>query len=231
MKTPARHPKKPSLPGFTLTEILVVLTIIVVLAALTMTITSKIRRSAAAAKSINQMRQISVAVATHTADNGMLDFFYVSSPVADYWNENGNGAKYTPGNPARALYNAQSPESGIVQDHLMFFSPLVDIDPPDKSEYDPTKANSKNPWGTYAWFYPFIADATKMEGPQKAYAKLVTSESVNPRIEGKYMMSESYPSISGPKFGKKIYHALLNDGSIQYVADSLAEYERWRRGN
>ena len=84
-------PKRPR-AGFTLVELLVVITIIIVLAALTMTVSSKIRRSAAASKSINQMRQISVAVATYTADNAMMDAFYVSSPVADYWSETGNGS-------------------------------------------------------------------------------------------------------------------------------------------
>ena len=103
---------------------------------------------------------------------------------------------------------------------------------PEKSQYNPAKASTKSAWGTYAWFYPYVADETKLEGSRKAYAKLVTTESVNPRIEGRYMMSESYPSIdgSGPKFDKKIYHALMNDGSIQYVADSHEAYERWRRG-
>lgn len=233
MKSPVHNTRKNSHAGFTLVEMLVVITIIVVLAALTMSLTSKIRLSAAATRSINQMRQISIAIATYTSDNSMLDPFYASSPVADFWNETGNGSKYNPGNPARALYNASSPESGVIQDYQVFFSPLVKYDAPDKLKYDPAKANSTNAWGTYAWFYPYVADATKLVGPQKTYAKLVTSETVNPMIEGKYMMSESYPSISssGPKFGKKIYNALMNDGSVQHVADSQVAYEKWRRGN
>ena len=166
------------------------------------------------------MRQISVAVATYTSDNALLEPFYTSSPVADYWSETGNGSKYSPGNPARALYNAQSPESGIIQDISVFFSPLVKYTVPDKLKYDPAKASKTNAWGTYAWFYPYIADASKLVGAQKTYAKLVTSEPVNPSI----------PS-SGPKFGKKIYHALMNDGSIQYIADSQAAYDKWRKGN
>ena len=233
MKSPVHYIQKRSHTGFTLVEMLVVITIIIVLAALTMTLTSNIRRSAAASRSISQMRQISVAVATYTSDNALLEPFYTSSPVADYWSETGNGSKYSPGNPARALYNAQSPESGIIQDISVFFSPLVKYDVPDKLKYDPANASPTNAWGTYAWFYPYIADAAKLVGTQKTYAKLVTSEPVNPRIEGKYMMSESYPSLpsSGPKFGKKIYNALMNDGSIQYVADSQAAYDKWRRGN
>ena len=216
--------------GFTLVEVLVVITIIIVLAALTATWTNSIKRSAAASRSVNQMRQISVAVATYAADNSMPDYFYVSTPVADYWNEAGTGAKYTPGNPARVLYDAESPESGILQDHTVFFSPLVDYDVPDKLKYNPAKANASNAWGTFAWFYPYVGDSSKFQGAQSAHAKVVSSESVNPRIEGRYMMSESYPSVTGPKYGKKIYHALMSDGSIQYVADSLAAYEKWRRG-
>ncbi len=232
MKTPIHSRQKPFHAGFTLIEILVVITIVIVLAALTMTVTSRIKRSAAATRSINQMRQIGIAVATYTADKAMIDAFYVSSPVADYWNEPGTGSKYAPGNPASALYNAQSPESGIIQDYSVFFSPLVKYNLPEKSKYDPAKASPTSAWGTYAWFYPYVADETKLTGSQRAYAKLVTAETVNPRIEGRYMMSESYPSVagSGPKFDKKIYHALMNDGSIQYVADSQDAYERWRRG-
>ena len=174
-----------------------------------------------------------MAVATYTADNAMMDAFYVSSPVADYWSETGNGSKYNPGNPAIALYNAESPESGIIQDPSVFFSPLVDYPAPDRQTYNPRNASSSSAWGTYAWFYPYVGDSSKFVGPQRAYARPVTTESVTPKIEGKYMMSESYPSVStsGPKFGKKIYHALLNDGSVQYVAESLAAYERWRRGS
>lgn len=232
MKPTLHHPQKRSHSAFTLVEILVVITIIAVLLAVTISGTTKIRQSAAATKSINQMRQISIAVATYTADNAMLDFFYVSTPVADYWNEPGGGSKYNPGNPASVLYNADSPDSGIIQDHQVFFSPLVKYDVPERTKYNPKKASKTSAWGTYAWFYPFVADATKLQGPQRNYAKLVTAETVNPRIEGKYMMSESYPSVegSGPKFSKKIYHALLSDGSIQYVADSQAAYEKWRRG-
>jgi prepilin-type N-terminal cleavage/methylation domain-containing protein len=216
--------------GFTLIEILVVITIVIVLAALTATWTVNIKRSAAATRSVSQMRQISVAVATYAADNSMPDYFYVSTPVADYWNEAGTGAKYTPGNPARVLYNAEEPESGIIQDHSVFFSPLVDMEVPDKLKYNPAAANSANPWGTFAWFYPFVGDSSKFQGAQSGHARVVSGEAVNPRIEGRYMMSESYPSITGPKYGKKIYHALMSDGSIQYVADSLASYEKWRRG-
>lgn len=230
MKQPVIESKCRSRSGFTLIEILVVITIVVVLAALTATWSTNIRRSAAATRSVGQMRQISAAIATYAADNSMPDYFYVSTPVADYWNEAGTGTKYNPGNPARALYNAESPESGIIQDHTVFFSPLVDFEVPDRLKYNPAKASKESAWGTFAWFYPFVGNSEKFEGAQRSHAKVVSGEPVNPRIEGRYMMSESYPSVTGPKYGKKIYHALMSDGSIQYVADSLEAYEKWRRG-
>lgn len=224
-------PPRSHTSGFTLVELLVVITIIIVLAALTFSVTSKIRVAAAKTKSINQMRNIHVAVASYTADNSMIDAFYVSSPLADFWSESGNGSKYAPGNPAIALYNAEAPESGYIQDHTIFFSPLVDYPVPDKKIYNPANASSSMAWGTYAWYYPFASQA-KLVGPQVGNAKAVDPGLINKAIEGRYMMSESYPSVAGssPKFGKKIYHALMNDGSIQYVADNIVAYEKWRQG-
>jgi prepilin-type N-terminal cleavage/methylation domain-containing protein len=55
--------------GFTLVELLIVIVIIAVLASLTMTVTKRIRKSANDAIVTENIRQISVAIASYTSDN------------------------------------------------------------------------------------------------------------------------------------------------------------------
>ena len=230
--------------GFTLTELLVVVLIIIILATLSVTVTGRIKLSAAKTRGMGQMRNIGVAAMSYSADKGFTEPFYASTN-ADYWNEAGPGSKpaLQPGNPARALYNFDDPASGYIQDPADFFSPLCKIEPPKtKGTYNPNNASSTNPWGTYAWFYPFVTSEFVNEG--KATGPVVgltglrwTGEPANLAIQGRYMMSEGYPSTYGPmpgtaalRFGKKYYHALMNDGSVQYVGEEAA-YLKWRRGS
>ena len=56
-------------PGFTLTEILVVITILVVLAAVLLTVTGRIRESADNAKCTGYMRQIGIAMIAYSTEN------------------------------------------------------------------------------------------------------------------------------------------------------------------
>ena len=215
--------------GFTLVELLVVITIVIVLAALTFTLTSRVKLAAAKTNGMSQMRNIGTAIAVYASDKALTDYFYYSNGTGDYYNEKGNGSKFNPGNPAQALYNVQSPENGYIQDHSVFFSPLAKVKLPSKQDYDPTKASETNPWGTYAWFYPY-ARQEKLVGPQVANVAHPIAAPINPSIEGRYMMSEAYPAAMGPKFGKPVYHALMNDGSVQYVGDSAAAYNKWKTG-
>lgn len=215
--------------GFTLVELVVVITIIVVLAALTITVTSRVKLAAAKTNGISQMRNIGVAVAVYASDNALTDYFYYANGTGDYYNERGDGSKFNPGNPAQALYNVQSPEAGYIQDHSVFFSPLAKFKLPAKKDYDPANASDAKPWGTYAWFYPY-ARLEKLVGPQIGHVANPIVTAINPAIEGRYMMSEAYPAAMGPKFGKPIYHALMNDGSVRYVGDSAAAYNKWKTG-
>ncbi len=56
--------------GFTLVEVLVVITIIIVLAAVSFSVASRVRKSANQSVTIANMRQVGVALITFTADNG-----------------------------------------------------------------------------------------------------------------------------------------------------------------
>ena len=229
MKLPIHCKQKRRHSGFTLVEMLVVITIIVVLAAISFTAFSHAKLAAAKTTGMTQMRNIGVAVAVYASDNSLTDFFYYTNGTGDYYNERGNGSKFNPGNPAQALYNVQSPESGYIQDFSVFFSPLAKFKLPAKKDYDPTKASESKPWGTYAWFYPY-ARKEKLTGPQVAHVSFPIETAINPAIEGRYMMSEAYPAAMGPKFAKPIYHALMNDGSVQYIGDSSAVYNKWKTG-
>jgi len=230
--------------GFTLTELLVVILIIVVLATLSVTLTSRMRLGAAKTRGMGQMRNIGVAAVSYAADKGLTEPFYASTN-ADYWNEAAAGGKATlqPGNPARALYNFDNPDAGYIQNPADFFSPLCKIEAPKtRSAYNPNNASSSNPWGTYAWFYPFVTsefvDQGRASGPVVGMTGLRwTGEPANIAIQGRYMMSEGYPSTYGPmpgsaalKFGKKYYHALMSDGSVQFIGEEPA-YLKWRRGS
>lgn len=70
MKPPQLHSSR---PGFTLVELLVSITIIIVMAALVVVLFGRISRSASSATMTNQLRQIGTAIALHAdGNNGTL---------------------------------------------------------------------------------------------------------------------------------------------------------------
>jgi prepilin-type N-terminal cleavage/methylation domain-containing protein/prepilin-type processing-associated H-X9-DG protein len=78
-KPPAMNHKHPSIsirrrPGFSLVELLVTITIIIILAALTLVVTDRMKTGAWQANAINAMRQIGMAnVAYSTENNGSIN--------------------------------------------------------------------------------------------------------------------------------------------------------------
>ena len=236
MKTPALSKSgKERQPGFTLVELLVVVTIIIVLAALSFMLSSRSKWSAAKVAAINQMRNIGVAATSWGADQGVFEPFYFANGTGTYPSESGGGSSvFAPGNPAMALYNKDSPSSGYITDRSIFFSPLVKYKVPPLATYNPSKASATAIWGTYAWVHPFV-ESSKRTGRQLSAISNNQGQEVespiNPGIEGRFVMSESYDDANfPPKFGKKIYNALMIDGSVQYVADSPEGLSKWRKG-
>lgn len=221
--------------GFTLVELLVVITIIVVLAAISFVVSSRTKVSAAKVNAVNQMRNLGTAAAMWAADQGSIEPFYFANGTGTYPYESGGGSSpFAPGNPAMALYNKESPESGYVTDRSLFFSPLAKYDIPSLEDYDPSKASSTDIWGTYAWVHPFV-ESSKRSGRQLNSIQNNQGQEVespiNPGIAGRFLMTESYDDANfPPKYGKKIFHALMIDGSVQFVADSPEGLSRWRKG-
>ncbi len=214
--------------GFTLVELLVVIVIVATLVALVFTVTQRAKLGAAKVKAITQMRNIGVGAASWATDNSRSEPFYYSNGTGDYPQEfTGNGTKSTPGNPAIALYNTADPDSGYVQNPSDFFSPLAKAVAPSRKDYDPKKVSGTNPWGTYAWYFPFVSAANHSRYPEIGN---VLPPKVNERVSGRLMMCESY-LYSTPKFDKPTYNALMSDGSISQVAESDDAFSKWKTGD
>lgn len=215
--------------GFTLVELLVVIVIVVSLASLIFILMQRANLSAAKTRGIGQMRNIGVAAASWAADNGRLEPFYYANGSGDYPQEwTGKATKVTPGNPPRALYNMEDPDSGYVQNPADFFSPLAKETAPSRKDYDPQKSSVTRPWGTYTWYFPFVSEPNRAGRYSEIRGELPAK--VNERVSERLLMCECY-AISKPKFGKPIYHALLSDGSIQSVAESDDAFNKWKRGD
>lgn len=210
-------------------ELLVVIVIVATLAVLIFTLSGRARMSAARVAAVNQMRGIGMAAASWASDRGRIEPFYFANGTGDFPHESAaGGSKFTPGNPAKALWNKEDPDSGYVRSPDEFFSPLTRSTPPSRHDYDPAAASTNRIWGTYGWFHPYITAASR--GSRYPEISGTFPDKVNRTVEGRYMMSESY-AFSEPRFGKKIYHALLTDGSVQAVAESEEDYNRWKAGN
>lgn len=218
--------------GFTLVELLVVLGIITVLALLSIVGVDRMRLAAAKSRSISQMKNISVGIAMWMGDKSSTEPFFMADGTGDYPHESRRYSDFRPGNPAMALYRTDDPGAGYVQDFNTFFSPLAKLalTAPTLSTYDPAQASETRLWGTYHYVYPYVTDA-RMTSRQRALgvtAVGAASEAVN----GKLMLTEFYrDDWCPPKHGKRIYHALLSDGSVRYVADNDAAWGAWKRGS
>jgi prepilin-type N-terminal cleavage/methylation domain-containing protein len=77
MKNPNSHPNRPQ--GFTLVELLVVIAIIIVLAVLSFSVVTRIRKTTDQAVVTSNMRQLSMAMLTTVADKGRFPW---KNPVA-----------------------------------------------------------------------------------------------------------------------------------------------------
>ena len=79
------HRKSPvSLPAFTLTELLVVIVIIAVLAGLLFPLAAKFRRKAEATESISKLRQLGIAAVSYAGDNHNI---LPPATGSDHWTE------------------------------------------------------------------------------------------------------------------------------------------------
>lgn len=194
-------------------ELLVTISLILVLAAMSMIGIQRVRFSAAKASAINQMRQVGIAAITWGAEKNQGEPFYVANGSGDYCDESEPGPTpaLAPGNPARLLYNAQDPDQGYVTDHTLFYSGLVRTPAPARKQYIPDQVSPGKSWSTYVWYYPFAT--TKTSKQSSASGQNLGSVRVSPSLDGKLMMMTDY-SRGKPKW-EKAYMALLADGTVR----------------
>ena len=217
--------------GFSLVEVLVVIAIIVVLAVISLMVVNRMRLAAAKTGSISKMRNISIGIASWMADRSVPEPFYMADGTGDYPHESTRYSDFRPGNPARALYVTEDPSSGYVQDFNEFFSPLAKLPTPAPTlgNYDPTKATDKRLWGTYTYYFPHVTEA-KMTSRHRTMGVQpipASRESIN----GSLVLSEFYrDDWCPPKFGKRVYHALLSDWSVRHVGDRDEVWSKWKSG-
>ena len=212
--------------GFSLTELLVVIVIIITLAALSMIGLNRARLAAAKANTTSQMHQVGIAVTLWAGEKNNGEPFYAANGSATYSHERipGTNPLLAPGNPAVALFNKEDPGSGYITDYTQFFSPLIKAPAPELKSYEPDKADPIKPWGTYAWFYPMVPLTQRTER-QKSAMMNSNVGAVGPSAMGKLLMATDYTN-SRPKWDE-IYFALMIDGSVSLVAQNKAGWDKW----
>lgn len=219
-RIPARQDRRASRihdSGFTLVEVLITITIIITIAALSMIGVNRMRFSAAQATSINQMRQVGTAALTWGAEKNNGEPFYVSNGSGDYCDESAPGPNpaLAPGNPAILLFNTQDPDQGYTTDHRLFYSSLVKITPPELKDYKPKEVGIGKSWGTYVWYYPFSTSLTSTQS--SASGQWLGSVRVRKNLENKLMMMTDYSR--GEAAWEKLYLALFIDGTVRALTN------------
>ena len=199
--------------GFTLVELLVTITIIIVLAALSFIGVTRMRFSAAKATTVNHMRQIGIAALTWGSEKNNGEPFYVSNGSGDYCDESMTGLNpaLSPGNPAKLLFAKENPDEGYLSDYRLFFSSLVKMTPPVRKNYKPEEAGGENNWGTFVWYFPFATTPTAKQS--SASGQWLGAVRVHPRLNNKLMMMTDYSK--GDPVWEKYYLALLVDGTVR----------------
>ena len=215
--------------GFTLTELLVTITIIVVLAVLSVMGVTRFRIAAAKSNTTSQMRQIATAVYLWAAEKNNGEPFYAANGTATFGHEStpGNNPNLAPGNPALLLFDKNSPNDGYLTDHTLLFSPLTKVKAPELKDYKPDQPSPAKQWGTYAWFYPANA-GNELTSRQKGAIGPWALSKVSNSAAGRLMLATDYTN-SQPVWGK-FYLALMVDGSAQEVAKNEPGWKKWAWG-
>jgi len=204
--------------GFTLMELLVVITIIIVLALVGMGLVSNSKKGANKAKATSQMRDLGVSVALWAAEKNNNEPMYFRDGSGD------SSSEATPpltntglcaGNPAMLLYDKNNPEQGYVQNHAVFFSPIHKYTVPAREKYDPSKASPSSLWGTYMWVFPSVPDGDRT--PRQVAAMRNSSfAAVGQGAYNQVLMFDDY-SVAKALY-PKTYFALFRDGAVRQVA-------------
>ena len=195
--------------AFTLTEILVVITIIAVLATLLFSLTSRMRNKASSAISVSNLRQIGMAITTYASDN--------------------NGT--LPGPTYAHLRPKYGATTNVLLWHLRDYLPYVNQpqNPTADKRYCPTwdypaaKSDGQNPLSPGKPTYTY-SGATDAIGPfwplgypgiNPVRPPMTTTQLSARETRGKPLISES-PLINPPPHGK-YRNTLMLDFSVQAI--------------
>lgn len=227
MKT--QFPEPHDRHGFTLVELLVVITIIIVLALVGLSAVSNSKKGANKARAITQMRDLGVGIALWAAEKNNNEPMYFRDGSGD------SSSEATPpltntglcaGNPAMLLYDRTNPDQAYVQNHAVFFSPIHKYTVPAREKYDPSKASASSLWGTYMWVYPSVPDAER--SPRQVAAMRNSSfTAVGQAAYNNVLMFDDY-SVAKALY-PRTYYALFRDGAVRQVA-SNGDIWGWFKG-
>ncbi|MEY3897208.1 MAG: hypothetical protein RLZZ214_2729 [Verrucomicrobiota bacterium] len=221
----ARHSNILVRPGFTLVELLVVITIIVVLASLVIVGAQRGMASANKSRTVSQMRDFGVAVATWAAEVNNNEPMYFRDGSGDSSSESTPALsaadhRYCAGNPAKLLYNKSSPADGYLQNPAAFFASTQKWDVPSVKDYDPGSTSAMKLWGSFMWVYPSVP-AEERTDRQKAIMRSSSYTSVSRQAHNNLLMFNDY-SFAKSKYAPKdkSYYALFRDSSVRNVAQN-----------
>lgn len=212
------HPRS----GFTLVELLVVITIIVVLASLVFVGAQRGMASANKSRTVSQMRDIGLAVAVWAAENNSNEPMYFRDGSGDSSSEctpalNVADRKFCAGNPAILLYNKATPADGYLQNPAAFFASTQKWVVPTVKDYDPATSSAMKLWGSFMWVYPSVPAEERTER-QKAIMRSSSYTAVAPQAYNNLLMFNDY-SYAKAKYPKdRSYCALFRDSSVRNVA-------------
>jgi len=135
--------------GFTIVELLVVVSIIVLLIAMLLPALGKARNEVRIANCLSNLRQVGAAVTAYMTDHIMDEPWRFADGSGDHPHESGsNDAHGRPGTPARAL----TLWGDYLPDGRAFFCPTVPID--YETYYQPRPDHSFTQFhGTYSWLW------------------------------------------------------------------------------
>jgi prepilin-type N-terminal cleavage/methylation domain-containing protein len=222
MKT--RQPNTPPRRGFTLVELLVVITIIVVLASLVFVGAQRGMESANKSRTVSQMRDMGVAVAVWAAEVNNNEPMYFRDGSGDSSSESTpalseSNHKFCAGNPAKLLYNKTSPADGYLQDPAVFFAATQKWEVPKVKDYDPASTSAMKLWGSFMWVYPSVP-ADDRTDRQKTIMRSSSYVTVSRQAYNNVLMFNDF-SYAKRKYTKdKSYFALFRDSSVRVVAQN-----------
>jgi prepilin-type N-terminal cleavage/methylation domain-containing protein len=224
MTTPQKSSKTPSLhpSGFTLVELLIVITIIAVLAALIFVGAQRGIAAANRSKTVSQMREIGLAVAAWAAEVNNNEPMYFRDGSGDSSSESTpalgiEGRSVCAGNPAILLYNRASPQNSYLQKPSSFFAATQKWNVPLDRDYDPSTTSTTRLWGTFMWVYPSVPADDRTER-QKTIMRSSNFTAVSQYAYNNLLMFNDYSNAKQKDVKDRSYFALFRDSSVRNVA-------------